>query len=85
VQHEVLVLPVGKHDADGVSGAHLHAVLDTPGVGGGIDVDPPGKVLAVEQIAELGNAGAPDRGGQEEKAHRQDCDSTSFHGVSTSQ
>jgi hypothetical protein len=50
---EVLVLPVGPHDADWVSGAHQHAVLDTPGVGGGIDVEPPGKVLAVEQIAEV--------------------------------
>ena len=38
----------------GMSGADQQAVLDPPGVGGGVDVDPAGQVFAVEQIDEVG-------------------------------
>ena len=63
VQHEVLVHPVAAHDADGLAGGHEHAVLDHPGVRGGVDVGPAGEVLAVEQGHPLG----PWLGGRDER------------------
>ena len=53
VQHEVLVLLLAAHHADRAAGADQQAVLHAPGVVGGVDVDPPGEVAAVEQIAEF--------------------------------
>ena len=53
VEDEVLVLAVGAHDPDGLSGADQRAVLHGPGVLGRIDVDPARQVLAVEQVSDL--------------------------------
>ncbi len=55
MQDEVLVLLLAAHHADGMSGADQQAVANPPRIFGGIDVDPPGQILAIEQIPELRN------------------------------
>jgi hypothetical protein len=53
VQDEILVLLHRAHDADGMAGTDEEPILDLPGVLRGVDVHPPGQVLAVEQVYEL--------------------------------
>src|SRR5262249_14357882 len=72
VQDEVLVLLLAAHHADGMSGADQQSVADSPGILGGIDVDPPGQILAIEQIPELRNRNArrqPAAGEEQESQH----------------
>jgi hypothetical protein len=59
-EDEVFILLGGAHDADGVAGANEEAVFDGPGFGRGVDVDPVGEVLAVEEVgeAEVGGGGS---------------------------
>jgi hypothetical protein len=53
VEHEVLVLPVRTHHANGVPAADDHPVTDGPRLGLRVHVDPAGQILAVEQVAVL--------------------------------
>src|SRR6185437_50434 len=53
MQDEVLVLLHTAHYADRMAGADQHAVFDSPGIFGGIDVHPAGQVLDVKQAVEF--------------------------------
>ena len=56
VQDEILILLLGPHDTDRLASADQHAVTHIPRVFGGIHIHPTGKVFAVEEILELGDA-----------------------------
>ena len=51
-QDEVLILPVGAHDADGVAAADQDAFFDLPRLFGGIDINPALQVFTVEKWPE---------------------------------
>src|SRR6476469_6246080 len=53
VENEVLVLLRAAHHADRMTRADQHAVFDSPGIFGRIDVHPASEVVTVKQIAEL--------------------------------
>ena len=57
VQKEVFVLLFTPHHANRFALTDQYAVLDVPRIGRSVDVNPPGEVLAVEQINPLRNLG----------------------------
>tara|TARA_B100001094_G_scaffold50320_1_gene45813 strand:+ start:3406 stop:4179 length:774 start_codon:yes stop_codon:yes gene_type:complete len=57
MEQKVLVLLLASHNPDGLALADQYALLDVPRIGRSVDVDPPGEILAVEQINPLWNLG----------------------------
>ena len=53
VQHEILILLLASHDANGMARADQHTVANLPCVFDRVDVDPSCQVLAIEEIPEL--------------------------------
>ena len=64
VQQKVLVLLLTAHNADWLAFADEDAVLDVPSVRRGVDVDPTGKILSVEQVDPFGDLGGRSLEGQ---------------------